>query len=100
MVGAGQPHTPDGQDNDKQKQMFGTNLIGVGVDPSVDAVIRGVKTAFGEPDDIPILEATRTNGLEGAIPIEGFSGDLRARRPSDHADIDGGEKTDLCPPFV
>lgn len=56
--------------------MFSTNLIGVGIGPSVDAVVRGVETAFREPDDVSSLETTSTNGLEWAIPVEGFPGDL------------------------
>ena len=56
--------------------MDGTNLIGVGIDPSVDAVVRSVETTFREPDDVPIFEVTSTNGLEGAIPVEGFPGHL------------------------
>ena len=62
--------------------MSGTNLIGVGVGPSVDTVVRGVETTFGEPDNITGLKVTSTNGLEGAIPIESLSGDLRGRRSS------------------
>jgi len=53
-----------------------TNLIGVGIDPSVDAVVRSVETTFREPDDVPIFEAPSANSLEGAIPVEGFPGDL------------------------
>ena len=49
----------------------------MGVGPSVDAVVRGVETAFGEPDDIPSLEVAGANGLEGTIPIEGLSSDLQ-----------------------
>ena len=100
---AGQPRAADGRDNDKQEQMSGTNLIGVGKGPSVDAVVRGVETTFGEPYDIPGLEVTSTNGLEGTIPIEGLSGDLRARQSSGYipwVGVDGSGKTDLCPPFV
>ena len=56
--------------------MARTNLIGVGIDPSVDAVVRSVETTFREPDDVPSFEVSSTNGLEGAIPVEGFPGDL------------------------
>ena len=58
--------------------MVKTNLIGVGIDPSVDAVVRGVESTFREPDDVPIFKATSTNSLEGPIPVEGFPGDLYA----------------------
>ena len=59
--------------------MFCTDLIRVSIDPSVDAVVGGVEATFREPDDVPILESTSTDGLEGAIPIEGFPSDLRVR---------------------
>lgn len=57
-----------------------TNLIWLGVGPSVDAVVRSVETTFGEPDDVPGLEGARTNGLERTIPVQSFPGDLKAQR--------------------
>lgn len=56
--------------------MFSANLFRVGIDPSVDTVVCSIETTFGEPNDVPVLEATRANGLEGAIPIEGVPGGL------------------------
>lgn len=58
------------------KEGFSTNLIWLGVGPPVDAVVGGVEATFGEPDDISGLEGTRTNGLEWAIPMKSFSGNL------------------------
>lgn len=66
----------------KMKRDGGTNLIGASEGPSVDAVVRGVETAFGEPNDISGLEGAGADGLEITMPIESLSGDLRARRTS------------------
>jgi hypothetical protein len=57
---------------------FNTNLVWLGVGPPVDAIVRGVESTFGEPDDVSGLEGTGANGLEWTIPVKSFSGDLWA----------------------
>lgn len=64
------------------KWAFNTNLIWLGVGPSVDTVVRGVESTFREPDDVSGLEGTRTNGLKLTIPVKGFLGDLEEWRTS------------------
>ena len=45
--------------------------------PSVDTVVGGVEAAFGEPDDVAGGEGAGFDGVEGAVPVQGFAGGLR-----------------------
>ena len=47
-----------------------SNLIGMFVCPSIDTIIGSIQATFGEPDNIAILEASVSDRLERAIPIQ------------------------------
>jgi len=38
--------------------------------PAVDTVVSCVQTALWEPDDVACLKSARSNGFEGAIPVQ------------------------------
>ena len=59
-----------------------TYLVGVLVCPAVDAVVGRVQTAFGEPYNVAVFETAGTDGVEGAVPVEGLFGHLRRIRES------------------
>jgi hypothetical protein len=64
--------------------------------PSVEAVVRGVEPALGEPGDIALFKRAGANGLKRAVPVERFFRSLqpvRTSAPSEHT-------TYLCPPLV
>ena len=48
--------------------------------PAVDTVVGRVEAALREPNDVPVLEATGANGVEGSVPVEGLFGHLRRIR--------------------
>jgi hypothetical protein len=55
------------------------DLVGMRERPAVDAVVRRVEPALGEPDDVAVLEPARADGLEVAVPVQRLARDLRAR---------------------
>ena len=72
-------------------------LVGVAIRPSVNAVVRSVQVAIGEPSYIAVLETTRLHSSKGNIPIESLEGHLGeelARRSVNHVE------TYLRPPLV
>ena len=50
----------------------GIYLVRVLKRPAVDAVVRRVETALGEPDDVARLEVPGADSLERTIPVEGL----------------------------
>jgi len=55
------------------------SFVGRGKGVSVYTVVGGVELAFGEPGDVALGEGTRANGLEGAVPGNGFVCFLRCK---------------------
>lgn len=53
-----------------------SNLVRLSVGPSVDTVVGGIESSFREPLDVSLLEATRTDGRERSVPVEGLVGHL------------------------
>lgn len=60
-----------------------TDLVGVLVRPSVNAVVRRVETTFGEPGNVAVLETTCSDGSEGAVPVKELAGGLRVNERRD-----------------
>lgn len=50
--------------------------VGVLVCPSIDTVVGGIQGPLREPDDVPCFEPSGSDGAKGAMPVQGFSGDL------------------------
>ena len=44
--------------------------------PTIDTIIAGVETAFGEPRDVTFFKTTATNCLEWSMPIDELSRSL------------------------
>lgn len=53
-----------------KKHKIWTDPIRVGKCPPVDAVVRGVEAAFGEPRDVARGESATAHGLKGAVPVQ------------------------------
>lgn len=49
--------------------LTGTDLVGVFVSPTVDAVVRRVQGSFGKPDNITVFKATRPDSRERPVPV-------------------------------
>lgn len=55
-----------------------TDLIGMLESPSIDTVVGSIEASLWEPDDVTGREASRSNGLEWAVPMKGLPGHLRS----------------------
>jgi hypothetical protein len=55
---------------------MGTDLVGMFVSPSIDAVVRRVQGPFGKPDNITLFKATRPDSREGPVPVQRLTSDL------------------------
>lgn len=53
-----------------------THLVRVLEGPAVDAVVRGVELALGEPSNVSLLEAAVPDSLEGDIPVNRLASEL------------------------
>jgi len=41
--------------------------------PAVNAIVRGVEAAFGEPRDVSVLKRARSDSFEGFVPVQSFT---------------------------